>query len=448
MKQESLVLNYISKHNMLSPGDRVLCALSGGLDSMSLLFFLNRVSSLLGISICAAHFEHGIRGHESQRDARFVAEICEVFSIPCEIAHADVPRAAKRGKLGIEETARNMRYEFLTTSAVKLDCNKIAVAHNADDNAETVLFNLARGSGTRGISGISPVRGRIIRPFLCLSRDEIETYAIEYSIPFVKDSSNDENFYTRNRIRHTVVPALKEINPEFVRAVSRTSVILRRDIEYFDKMAEDFIRSYCMENSVPVDRLLSLPYSISSRVIIKLCKQNVSFEHIEAVLALCKSSEYSALSLPGIRIEIDNGRLYFDRPAAQPISPRVLAIDSSLDIPSAKLRIITKSCEYRGEINDLFTSCYIKYENICGNLLCSSKRAGDTIRPHGRGCTKTLKALFLEAKLSRNSRLLTPVISDDKGPIFVYGLALDERVIPAPGDLAVRIDIIKTEKSD
>lgn len=185
-------LELAARYHMLPPGSRVLCAVSGGADSMCLLHLLWSGRGGLGIEVAAAHYEHGLRGEESQRDAEFVERFCREREIACLVEHGDAADYGRKKHLGIEEAARELRYDFLRRAAAELNCDKIATAHNADDNAETIIFNLCRGGGL-GLGGIPPVRGNIIRPLLGCTRAEIEEYLRENSIPHVEDSSNESD---------------------------------------------------------------------------------------------------------------------------------------------------------------------------------------------------------------------------------------------------------------
>ena len=192
------IIDFIEKHTMLSNGGKILCAVSGGADSMCLLSLLKDLEGTLNIRVSAAHFEHGIRGEESLRDLHFVRDYCRQSGIPFISEQGNVPDYAAQRGLGTEEAARILRYEFLERARILMECDVIATAHNMDDNAETVIFNLLRGSGTAGLSGIPPVRDRIIRPLLCMPRSEIEKYLLDNGIPHVEDSTNLREDYSIN----------------------------------------------------------------------------------------------------------------------------------------------------------------------------------------------------------------------------------------------------------
>ena len=237
------VLDYIRKNGMLKEGDRVIAGVSGGADSICLLFLLDRYREALGISVEVVHMEHGIRGKESLEDAAFVENFCRERKIPCHIFHRDVPSLARKWKCSEEEAGRRARYEAFEEICEKYGGTKIAVAHNRNDQAETLLFHLVRGSGLSGLSGIRPVRGKIIRPLLCLTREEIEGFLKEEGISFRTDASNLETDYARNRIRLNILPLLREeLNPRTCEHLAETAERLALAEDYLEAQAEEAVK--------------------------------------------------------------------------------------------------------------------------------------------------------------------------------------------------------------
>ena len=301
----------IDQYNMLPEGCAVLCAVSGGADSMCLLYWLNELRAARGFSVFAAHFEHGLRGEESLKDAVFTQEQCAAIGIPCELGSGDVAAFSRRERIGIEEAARLLRYRFLEETAERLGCDRIATAHNADDNAETILMNLCRGAGTRGLAGIPPVRGKLIRPLLRTDRSEIEEYLRQHGIAHREDSSNRTDTYTRNRFRHLVFPILKEENPSVLQAFGRTAELMREDDACLCRMAEAFLKENYDGESLSGRKLSQLEPAIASRVLRILCGTGLSRERTQALLAFAQGTEPGVLEIPGRKIIRKRGRLYF-----------------------------------------------------------------------------------------------------------------------------------------
>jgi len=435
-------IDAVKKYNMFHPGDRVLCAVSGGADSMCMLHFLFSNRDELQIEVMAAHYEHGLRGDESLRDARFVREWCAEHGIVCRVEHGDVVGYAEKNRLGTEEAARELRYAFLRDCAGMLRCNLIATAHNLEDNAETMIFNLTRGGGSAGLRGIPPVRDNIVRPLILTSRLEIEEYLRKHGVSYVQDSSNFTDQYSRNIIRHKIMPVLKELNPGFGAAAARTAEIMRQDEDCLSSMAKDFIGLYLDDNSIPQREFKTLHRAVASRVIRQLCPESLGSGHVDTVLALAEGNGLAYTDIPGMRIRREQGRIYFGTGEKTTIKERVILPGETVNIPEAGINIEAILTEYGKEINGLFKTCCLKYESIYGRLICTGRKPGDKIRPLGRNCTKSLKSLFVEAGLTQHERDTVPVIRDEKGILAVPGLCISERAAAMPGDrvLCLRID--------
>ena len=423
---------------------RILCAVSGGADSMCLLHLLHS----MGRDVVAAHLEHGIRGEESLRDAAFVQSWCREQGIPCVTGHEDAPAYAREKGMSMEEAARTLRYRFLEETAAEQGCDYIATAHNGDDQVETVLLNLTRGAGALGLRGIPPQRGKIIRPLLDVSRKEIEDYLEKNAVPHVEDSSNESDNYSRNRIRHRVTPVLREINPGLNEAVGRMARLLAQDEDCLGELAREFIDRFYDGESLPAKELLALHGAVSSRVIRRLCRGSLSMEQVEAVLALARGSERRYLDLPGQRLRQEQGRLYFREQEKLSLPDRQLIPGQWVQVPELGLELLAEYGMGSGEVNGLFKTYRFKCENIGSTVLCGGRKPGDRMRPQGRGCTKSLKSLFLEAGYTQQQRDRSLVLRDEKGILAVLGLGGDERVKAGPEEpvLTIKIREIGQEK--
>ena len=437
------ITDYIASCNMFPTGAKLLCAVSGGADSMCLLHFLHSNAQSLGIEVSAAHFEHGIRGEESLRDCCFVKDYCKDNKIEFICEHGNVLSYAETCSIGIEEAARVLRYAFLERAAIQLGCTHIATAHNCDDNAETVLFNLLRGSGAKGLCGIPPVRGNIVRPLLCLSRSEIEEYLRENGVPHVEDSSNFSDDYSRNIIRHSIIPVMRRLNPACSQAILSCSALLRSDEEVLSSEAENFINEYFFENSLPIEALKQLPVAVSSRVIRKLCPQQLTASHVSSVLLLLDSTERKCLDLPGITLVFEKGRVSFGEREPVFISPMPLAPEGHIVFEEAGIEIFSKTTVLSSDVYGLLNTFALKYDEIAWPLVCSSAFPGDRMRPYKRGCTKSLKSLFSEKGFTKYMRCSTPVFRDENGVAAVFDIAVSERVHAEPGDKILQITVNK-----
>lgn len=441
------IIDFVKENALLSPGDRVLCAVSGGADSMCMLHYLTENAAKLGITVCAASFDHMLRGEDSASDCRFVAEWCAQRGIECLTGSGDVRACAKSGGLSEEEAARSLRYEFLDDTAKKLGCNVIATAHNANDNAETLLLNLTRGGGLKGLCGIPPRRGNIVRPLLGTTRSEIEEYNTAHDIEYVSDKTNFSDDYTRNVIRHHVTPVLESINPAFFEACSRTVQLLREDEACLWGMAQKAYDTHYRSGAFPADVLLSLPKPVAMRVLRLICGRSLNFTHAQAVYNIASSTEFKRTDISGMRVVCDRGILYFGRDESSAIDPVQLMIGSSQLICDGEFEVKSEIIESCSEIFRSFNILYFNYDSICGSISLTSRRPGDKIRIFGRGCTKSLKDLFSEAKLCSAERDRTPVLRDAKGVIAVYGFGAAERCIARPGDKVIRVTINKTNRT-
>jgi len=451
----SKVLEYSNKNEMLPGHGTVLVCVSGGADSMCLLEIMRHISYEIGFDLAVAHYNHELRGDESDRDETFVMEICEAHGIPFYSGRGNVAGYAKRNGLSIEEAARNMRYDFFYETASVSGADKIATAHTMDDNAETVILNLARGAGANGMSGIPPVRGSVIRPLLQITRDEVTAFLKEREILYVEDSTNDSDIYTRNKVRHTIIPLIKELNPRFNEAASTASEIFRADEEFISDIADLFVLECCIGSTANAADVAVLPFSVSSRVVRKLYGGSLSFNHVNDVLALCAGENPSAsLSLPGMIVHREYDRIIFGidpNEGEDEFAPVYPTADRSYIILGLGLKITCKSGIYDDSMSNVlnnpdFNTFLFKSIDICGKISVRSRREGDSIKLKGRNVTKTIKKLFIEKRIPVGKRSLIPIISDDTGILGIYGMGPGERAIPNPGDPVIILIFEEIEK--
>ena len=419
----------------------ILCAVSGGADSMYLLCALRE----LGYAVAAAHFDHGLRGTESDRDAAFVEDHCRKNAIPFRSEKGDVAAFAAREKLGVEAAARALRYAFLERAADELGAAVIATAHTADDNAETVLLHLARGTGLKGLGGIPPRRGRIVRPMLGVTEKEVRAWLAERGVPYVEDSTNGTDDYARNRVRHQAVPALETVSPAFCRAVGRMTALARADEDFLEGLARELLRKHADETGVDAGALAAAPWPVASRAVRLLAGRDISAEHVRAVLKAARDG--GAADVPGLRAARTGDRLVFGVREGGQLPERALTVPGRTELPEAGLAVTAEKFTGGPEVvHKSYNIFFFQCENICGSITVASRRPGDRMRPVGRGCTKTLKQLFAEAGVPAWERDRVPVLRDQAGVLAVMGIGQDERAAVRSGERQiVKIEFYRQE---
>ena len=419
------------------PGDGlILCAVSGGADSMYLLCRLEE----MGLNIAAAHFHHGLRGAEADRDQAFVRDHCARRGIRFVTERGDTAAFAARERMGVEEAARTLRYRFLERAADELGAAVIATAHTADDNAETLLLHLARGAGLRGLGGIPPRRGRVVRPMLDVTRREVETYLRERGIEWVTDSTNGQDTYARNRVRRWAVPALESVDPAFVRAAGQTMALLREDEAYLTARAEEFLRAWGDGRSVDAKALAAESWPVASRAVRLLAGRELEAVHVRAILKAARDG--GAADVPGMRAARTGGRLVFGAREAPALPERALPVPGRVLLPEAGLAVTAEKLTACPQVvHKSYNIFFFQYENICGSISVTGRRPGDGLRQPGRGCTTKLKQLFAQRGIPAWERQSVPVLRDGRGVLAVYGIGQDERAMAGPADR----DIIKIE---
>ena len=400
---------FLARYQMLQPGDTVVCALSGGADSVALTYGLWLLQEKLGITVEAAHFNHHLRGEESDRDEAFVRSFCRFHQIPLHIGGAVV----LPGEKGLEAAAREARYSYFATLP-----GKLATAHTADDNAETVLLHLVRGTGLKGLGGIAPVRGRIIRPMLDITRQEVLDFIREYSLEYVEDSSNQTDDFLRNRLRHRVLPLLKQENPSLATNWSAMAQYLRQDEAVLQQLSA---------GEWTVSRLRQAEPSVRRRALTDMLQRwgvrEPETRHIQLAQQLVFSDNPSALAqFPG---GVTVGRCY-DRleKLDAPVSWKELQIT---DFGTYTLEDIGWEVQVKPAREGLEARFPVTIR---------PRRAGDSLRLPGG--TKTVKKLLIDRKIPQSQRALLPVAADEKGVLAVADLAVNrDRLVL--GETAVEI---------
>ena len=443
MKAE--MLSWCRRTELFSAGDRVICAVSGGADSMAMLWCLHCLQSELSIRVEAAHFNHRLRGAESDRDEAFVREFCASHGIALTVGGANPEDYSASG---VEETARRLRYAFFET----LDCDRLATAHTADDNAETVLVNLLRGTGLRGLCGIPPVRGRIVRPLLFARRQNILDYLRTQGIPFVEDSTNGQDAYLRNRLRHHVIPLLCAETPDFPSRLTEQTLLLRSEDAYLDALARELLeKAEAGEDLWDCRPLRDAPEVLRRRAIRLLLRRHypsdVSQSHVASVQRLLFAASPSAeICLPGglvARRVYENLTVAERKPPELPCIP--LQVPGQTCLPSRNLKILCTIEDFFVKSENTPFQFAIKYDIIKNHTITvRSRRTGDVISlPNG--CRTTLKKLLIDRRIPRAERGSLCVFAAGQKVLAVEGIGTDYLSRPAAGEPALIIQLEKEE---
>ena len=409
------VINAIEKYDMLKYTEKVTVALSGGADSVCLLYVLSELAEKYKISLSAIHINHMLRGEESDRDEAFVKKLCKDKGIPLEVRKIDVAALAEKTGESIELAARDARYKAFA----EIDGGLVATAHSADDNLETVIYNMTRGTGLKGICGIPPKRDIYIRPLIFCTRQEIEDYLQEKGATFVTDSSNLTDDYTRNFVRHNIVTALKEINPSVNKTVAAMCSSLREDEEFLNTSAKRVYALVKRADFLDVELLKIQPPSIIKRVIALYLEEDFSIKTDSLHLENCKNILQSGgkTSMNGdITAFCKNNRFCF-------LSNKIKDTKPSYFVEQKEI-IVKNSLN----VNNLFLKNAVDCDKINGKLTVRTREVSDKIRLSGRNCTKSLKKLMNELKIPEEHRDSIPVAADNNGVVWVCGVGVDARV--------------------
>ena len=423
----------ISEYNMLIVGDTLVAAVSGGADSTAMLHFLHSIADEFGIALRAVHVNHGIRGAESDRDEAFVKAFCGKLNVPLEVFKInDIFAKARLAGQGLEEYARTARYNFFQELSATHNA-KIATAHTQSDSMETTLFNMVRGTGLRGLMGVPAVRGRVIRPLILCTRQDIENYCTENKLQYVTDSTNLQDDCARNRIRHYVIPAMRQVHAGCDTAYSRMVRHLAADNDFLETAALTALQNAGEPQGYSTKALLGLHSAVGYRVISLIFSKNAVYQHDTAKAELLLKhlgDEHFALQLSRGKIaEIKNGILTINNCKKQipyfelPVKEGKFRLRNSTFVTFAIINCeqIEKYCQ-KGLNNAL------DYDRICGEFILRQKKNGDKIELNKRGITKSLKKLFYEAGLTEEQRQNTAVLADSEGVVWADGFGCAKRV--------------------
>ena len=406
--------------------EKKLCVcLSGGADSVALLRGCEMLSGEYGFSLCACHFNHMIRGAEADRDETFCKALCESRGIELFRGRDDVPEYARVFKCSLEEAARICRYAFFERLLESKRFDYYATAHNMNDDAETLIMNLVRGSGSNGASSVSARNGRLLRPMLAASRDDVELFLESVGQAHIYDSTNDSTEYTRNYIRKVIIPEMQNINPRVVEALSAFADSAREDRVFFDSLVDKESDS----------DLRKLPDAILKRVVLRKYKDYsgriANGEQIGMIVSAVKKGKRAVIPLCGeIEVIVDEGKLSFvNGIESVPVYPEaVLCIGENSIFGGRVTAFYENFPAAHANFNNLSTHQRLDFDNICGELCVRQRNVGDKITVFG--INKSVKKLFIEKKIPVEFRNIIPVYFDSKGIVYIPFVGVSDRAYP------------------
>jgi tRNA(Ile)-lysidine synthase len=443
------VLSYIKDNNLIKAKDKILIALSGGPDSICLLNILFELKERLNISIAAAHLNHLLRGEDAFEDEKYVINTCKDMGIKCFVKRVDINSYSKEHKLSSELAGRNVRYDFFDEILRKEGFNKIATAHNANDQAETILFRLMRGTGLEGLGGIKASRdNKMIRPILCLSREEIENYVELKNLNPRIDKTNFEKIYNRNKIRLDILPYMKEnFNEDIIQTLNRMSLLLQKDNDFLENLSLSLYNKYCAEYDdyfIIKKEIFKEEEPMVNRVLrhalTKYSKSNYDFEmkHIYEISYLAQKDSGKLVHLPnGVCVENVYGDIYIKSKIEKLNinNKKEEIIISKNNIYMNKIEFykfdikfsIINNCEEK--IADLKQNSLVKYfdfDKINNEISIRNRKNGDKIIPLGMSGSKKLKDIFIDMKIPKDERDDIPLLCFDEKIAWIIGIRTSE----------------------
>jgi tRNA(Ile)-lysidine synthase len=471
---------------MVRPGDRIGLGVSGGADSVAMLRIFEELRAQIGIAIVALHFNHQLRGADADADERFVEALATDLDFECESGRGDVAGEAQRHGWNLEDAARRLRYEFFERAAAIHGLSRVAVAHTSDDQAETVLSHLLRGTGLAGLAGIYPVAGRIIRPLLELERAELRELLTRLGQPWREDATNQDTARTRARIRHQLIPILqRHFDPAAVTRLARLASHARENENFWRALEDERLQALATRKSrgaisLNVADLLSplaelaqtdgaathAPASASAPTMaltrrlvrrifgdVRGSREQLTARHVRSVLDLAtKSQSGSRIELPGIRVERIFDRLVFTSAAetaakksfSYSVSPPGPAEAASVVVTEIQRRFNLKLVDWPPAERDTVAGRgALDFDRVRWPLVLRNWRPGDSYRPHGSRRVRKLKRLLLESRVPRSERESWPVLTSGAEVIWASGYPVAEELAPHP---STRIGLVIVEE--
>lgn len=418
------IVNDIVNYDMIHTGDKILVGLSGGADSVFLLYALMMLRDKFRIKVCAAHVNHGIRGNEAIKDQIFSEKLCNKLDITFFTENFNVPEYAKTNKLSDEEAGRKVRYSYFTKLCSMHNCDKIAVAHNMNDSVETVVLNLIRGCSLNGFRGIQPKNGNIIRPIIGISREEIETFLADNNIDYCTDSTNSQNIYSRNIVRNCIVNSMKEINPSVLKTIYSNIPSYKDDEDFITEYANSLYCIHDSDDGVIIDRNIfdKQHNSVKRRIIYKAFvllwgdALNLEKKHIDILIDFLHSGQ--SFDMPRncvAKVSSDTILIAHKRKVSFDFEFAMKPGDLINVIPGIKCKsMFTEKANF-----DEKNSVYIDFDKIKYGISIRNKRDGDKFVPYGMDSYKKLKNFFVDLKIPVYERNKVPIICDGEEVVAV-----------------------------
>lgn len=434
------VKRYVEKWKMLSSEDRVIVGVSGGADSICLLLLLLELREEIGFDIVAVHVNHGLRGKDAEADEKFVKEFCEKRNVLLEIYSVEVERIAKERKQSVEEAGREVRRECFEQTRLKYKGTKVALAHHQNDNAETFLFRLARGTGIKGLGGMAPIKAEYIRPLLCLERGEIENYLAEQGIAYCTDKTNENDIYSRNYIRNQVIPRMEqEINRKTVAHIHRTMEQLQQIQKYLEEQTASCIEQ-CMKPCsegvlIEEGRYRAIPEVIRSLVVKELLsrvsrkEKDIEEVHVNQVVDLFEKQSGRKIDLP---YQLEAKRTYEGvvivrkseviKEAEAEVFFDLQDKETTLCWKKRQIccRVMNKSTIDGETLQKSHTKCF-DCDIIKNGISFRTRRQGDYITIHPDGRTQKLKSFFINEKIPQEERDKLLLVADGSHILWIVG---------------------------
>lgn len=433
------IIKTINKHSMLKGGETVLVGLSGGPDSVCLLTVLHRIKDDFHLTIRAVYVDHNLRPGETPSEIAFCRDICGKMNVDFRVKSVDVKGYVKTYKLNKQEAARELRYKAFYEAAQETSADKIALAHNADDQAETVFMRLVRGTGPSGLTGIPAKRGALIRPLIEIERGEIDDFLESEHIPSIIDSSNLQTDYFRNRFRLMIMPELKKMNPGLIQSVNRTVSILQEEERYLGIIVTKTLMKMISRKTERRIELFLSPMEAMDIVILRRVLRRavneteglkgIGFIHIEDIIRLIKDGKSGdRLYLPkGIRAIKDYSLLVITSEEPRQISSYELQVPGEVAIVGAGVVIKASYEEEAGDFGDGKTTVVLDAADMHVPLKIKPRKPGDWFYPYGFGKRKKLQDFFVDEKVARDERDSIPLVRSGDDIVWVAGYRADNR---------------------